>query len=93
MCAPAVGEVNGVPVVLVGTMGRRVYCLSAKDGARLWGYDVGAQIRYAAPLLVPPVAFIATGPPENGLYCVTATGPRAKDRGWHGPWKDLTINQ
>jgi outer membrane protein assembly factor BamB/predicted Ser/Thr protein kinase len=98
MSAPAVAEINGdgVPDVVVGTMGRRVYCLSGKDGERLWCYEVGGQIRYSAPLIVAaatneaPLVFIGTGPPENGLYCLTTSAPRTKNRGWLSPWKETS---
>jgi len=37
-----------------------------------------------------PRVFVGTGPPENGLYCLSGDSPRLHDRGWYGPWKDLT---
>ena len=92
---PALTEMNGTPVVLVGTMKGRVHCLSGKTGAELWSYEVGAPIRYGAPLVVKnpksgaPLIIVGTGPPENGLYCLRGDCPRAKDRGWSGPWKEV----
>jgi outer membrane protein assembly factor BamB len=99
MSEPVAGDVNGdgIPDIIVGTMERRLHCLSGKGDASLWSYAVGAQIRYCAPALVwpaeatgAPVVFAGTGPPENGLYCLTSAGPRPTDRGWFGPWKSLT---
>jgi serine/threonine protein kinase/outer membrane protein assembly factor BamB len=96
MSAAALVKVNGSDTsdLVVGTMGRRVYCLSGKDGARLWCYEVGGQIRYSAPLVLPvstnavPLVFIGTGPPENGLYCLSANGPRRKKQAWLTPWSE-----
>jgi outer membrane protein assembly factor BamB len=96
MSRPAVAKVRGddLPDVIVGTMGRRVYCLSGKDGSRLWCHEVGGQIRYGMPLLLPvstggaPLVFIGTGPPENGLYCLSASAPRRQNRGWFSPWTE-----
>lgn len=96
---PAIADMNGdgVPDVVVGTMNRRLHCISGKGNAELWSYEVGAQIRYSAPLLIKPanatgapLVLVGTGPPENGLYCLGGDNPRTKDRGWSGPWKDLT---
>ena len=93
---PALADMNGTLVVLVGTMKGRVHCLSCKDGAELWSYEFGAPIRYSAPLVVKnpkpgaPLVIIGTGPPENGLYCLRGDCPRANDRGWSGPWKEVT---
>ena len=90
---PALTELDGAPVILVGTMKSRVHCVSGQTGAELWSYEVGASIRYGAPLVVPnpkggaPLVIVGTGPPENGLYCLRGDGPRAKDRGWTGPWQ------
>jgi serine/threonine protein kinase/outer membrane protein assembly factor BamB len=99
MSQVAVADMNGdkVPDIVVGTMNRRVHCISGKGDAELWSYEVGAQTRYSLPLLVKsprataPLVFIGTGPPENGLYCLSGDGPRLHDRGWLGPWKELTI--
>lgn len=99
MSSPAIADMNGdgVPDIVVGTMGRRVHCISGKGDRQLWSYEVGAQIRYCVPALVhvantngAPRVVIGTGPPENGLYCLSGDSPRLKDRGWSGPWKDLT---
>ncbi|HXI85126.1 MAG TPA: PQQ-binding-like beta-propeller repeat protein [Verrucomicrobiae bacterium] len=99
MSAPAIADMNGdgVPDVLVGTMGRRVHCISGKGDRQLWSYEVGSQIRYCVPALVrganakgAPEVFVGTGPPENGLYCLSGDSPRRHDRGWFGPWKELT---
>jgi outer membrane protein assembly factor BamB/tRNA A-37 threonylcarbamoyl transferase component Bud32 len=103
---PAIADMNGdgVPDVVVGTMNRRLHCISGKGNAELWSYEVGAQTRYSAPLLIKPanvypdkvgatgapLVLVGTGPPENGLYCLGGDNPRANDRGWSGPWKDLT---
>jgi hypothetical protein len=88
---------DGIPDVLVGTMGRRVHCISGKGDRQLWSYEVGSQIRYCVPALVrnanakgAPWVFVGTGPPENGLYCLSGDSPRLHDRGWYGPWKELT---
>ena len=92
---PALADINGRPVVLVGTMKGRVHCLSSQTGAELWSYEAGAPIRYGAPLAVKnpnsgaPLVIVGTGPPENGLYCLRGDCPRAKDRGWTGHWKDV----
>ena len=96
MSEVAVADMNGdgVPDIVVGTMNRRVHCISGKGDAELWSYEVGAQIRYSAPLLVKsahvnaPLVFIGTGPPENGLYCLGGDAPQLRDRGWFGPWKE-----
>lgn len=99
MSEPALGDVNGdgVPDVVVGTMGRRILCISGRGDRQLWSYQLGAQIRYCAPVLVgsdnakaAPRLLIGTGPPDNGLYCLAADGPRLRDRGWSGPWSALT---
>ena len=99
MATPAVGDVDadGVPDVVVGTMRRRVHCFSGRGDRRLWSYEVGAQIRYCEPAIIPatqenphPLVFVGTGPPENGLYCLSGEGPRLRDRGWLGPWKEMT---
>jgi len=92
---PALTEMNGLPVVLVGTMKGRVHCLSGKTGAELWSYEVGAPIRYGAPLVVKnpksgaPLIIVGTGPPENGLYCLRGNILRTNARGWSGPWKEV----
>jgi outer membrane protein assembly factor BamB len=102
LSAPAMVQLREgkMPDIVVGTMGRRVHGLSGKDGRRLWCYEVGGQIRYSVPLPVTistnpaPVIFIGTGPPENGLYCLSASAPRPKDRGWLSPWKDaMTVSK
>jgi serine/threonine protein kinase/outer membrane protein assembly factor BamB len=99
MSAPVVADMNGdgIPDVVVGTMGRRVHCISGKGDRQLWSYEVGSQIRYCVPALVrsadakgAPRVIIGTGPPENGLYCLSGNSPRLHDRGWYGPWKELT---
>ena len=99
MSSPSIADMNGdgIPDVVVGTMGRRVHCISGKGDQQLWSYEVGAQIRYSVPALVrtantkgAPWVVIGTGPPENGLYCLSGDSPRLHDRGWFGPWKDLT---
>ena len=87
MAEPVLGEVNGQTVILVGTMNRRVRCLAAQDGRELWSYEVGAPIRYSTPALINGLVLIGTGPPENGLYCLRADGPRPKTRDWLGPWR------
>ena len=92
---PALADMNGTPAIVVGTMKGRVHCLSAATGTELWTYEVGAPIRYGAPLVVKnpkpgaPLVIIGTGPPENGLYCLRGEIPRANDRGWSGPWKEV----
>ena len=98
MSQVAVADMNGdgVPDIVVGTMNRRLHCISGKGDVESWSYEVGAQIRYSAPLLVKsthanaPLVFIGTGPPENGLYCLSGDGPRLHDPGWLGPWKEMT---
>lgn len=99
MSAPVIADMNGdgIPDVLVGTMRRRVHCISGKGDRQLWSYEVGSQIRYCVPALVrsanakgAPWVFVGTGPPENGLYCLSGDSPRLHDRGWYGPWKELT---
>ena len=96
--APAVCDLNsdGTPDVVVGTMARRLYCLDGRDGARLWQFEVGAQIRFNAPLPVTipqeavPVIVVGTGPPDNTLYCLRGDCRRAKSSEWTGPWRELT---
>jgi outer membrane protein assembly factor BamB len=96
--APAVCDLNGdgVADVVVGTMARRLYCLDGRDGARLWQFEVGAQIRFNAPLPVKipqetvPVIVVGTGPPDNTLYCLRGDCGRARSREWFGPWRELT---
>ena len=96
---PALADINGTPVVLVGTMKGRIHCLSSQTGAELWSYEVGAPIRYGAPLVVKnpksgaALIIIGTGPPENGLYCLRGDCPRTNDRGWSGPWKEVAGQQ
>jgi outer membrane protein assembly factor BamB len=99
MSAPAIADMNGdgIPDVVVGTMGRRIHCISGKGDRQLWSYEVGSQIRYCVPALVrgtntngAPQVVVGTGPPENGLYSLNGDSPRLHDRGWYGPWKDLT---
>jgi len=90
----AIADMNfdGVADAIVGTMARRLHCLSGKNGAELWTYEVGAQIRHSAPLLVKlpqdtaPHIFIGTGPPENGLYCLRGSCLPSKPREWLSPW-------
>jgi len=92
-------DVNGdrVPDIIVATMGRRLRCVSGKGDAELWSYDLGAQVRFSVPVVVTsaqlpgtPLVIVGTGPPENGLYCLIASAPRAGTREWMGPWKALT---
>ena len=98
MSAPAIADMNGdgIPDIVVGTMARRLHCISGTGDRELWNYDVGGQVRFSAPLLVKtatspvPLVIVGTGPPENGLYCLSGNSPRLKDRGWFGPWKNLT---
>ncbi|MEI8062452.1 MAG: PQQ-binding-like beta-propeller repeat protein, partial [Verrucomicrobiota bacterium] len=93
---PALANINGTVAVLIGTMKGRVHCLSIATGAALWSYEVGAPIRYGAPLVVKnprpgaPLIIIGTGPPENGLYCLRSDCQRSNNRGWSGPWKEVT---
>ncbi len=99
MSEVAVADMNGdgVPDIVVGTMGRRVHCISGKGDTELWSYEVGAQIRFCSPLVIKtahahaPLVFVGTGPPENGLYCLSGDSPRLHDMGWSGPWKELTL--
>ena len=92
---PTLADMDGTVAVLVGTMKGRVHCLNCKDGTELWTYEVGAPIRYGAPLVMKnpklgaPLVIVGTGPPENGLYCLRGDCPRANDRGWSGPWKEV----
>jgi serine/threonine protein kinase/outer membrane protein assembly factor BamB len=99
MSEVAVADMNGdgVPDVVVGTMNRRLHCISGKGNEELWSYEVGAQIRFCAPVLVKtethkqsPLVLVGTGPPDNGLYCLDGDCPRLRDMGWQGPWKELT---
>lgn len=89
MSEPVVDDVDGdgEADVLVGTMSRRVHCVSGKGDRELWSYEVGAPIRYSAPAVLDGRVFIGTGPPENGLYCVSASAPQAGGAFWTGPWK------
>ncbi len=91
MGEPVVGDVDGdgAPDVVVGTMGRRVHCVSGRGGRELWSYEVGAQIRYSAPALLDGRVFVGTGPPENGLYCLSASAPKDGAAFWSGPWKNV----
>jgi hypothetical protein len=92
---PAVADMNqdGIADVVVGTVARRLHCLSGKDGAELWSSEVGAQIRFSAPLLLKtaqdgaPLVFVGTGPPDNALYCLRGSSPRLNPRDWLSPWK------
>ncbi len=99
LAAPVLGDVDqdGVSDVLVGTLGRRLHCVSGRDGTRLWSYELGSQVRYSIPAFLPsggpgedPLVVVGTGPPENGVYCLSARAA-ARDRGadWSGPWKLL----
>jgi serine/threonine protein kinase/outer membrane protein assembly factor BamB len=96
---PTLGDVNGdgIPDVIVGTMNRRLHCLSGQDGRELWSYEVGAPIRYSTPVFVKTgangaaVVVIGTGPPENGLYGLRADAPRLNARDWFGPWRPLPM--
>jgi outer membrane protein assembly factor BamB len=87
---------DDIPDVVVGTMARRVYCLDGRDGARLWQFEVGAQIRYSAslPVKIPqeavPVIVVGTGPPDNTLYCLRGDCGRPRAHEWFGPWRELT---
>ena len=81
-------------------MNRRLHCISGKGDQELWSYEVGAQVRYSAPLLIKadpgpraPLVLVGTGPPENGLYCLTGDGPHPQQRDWSGPWKALTTGR
>jgi len=99
MSSVVVADMNGdgVPDIIVGTMGRRVRCISGKGDRQLWSHEVGAQIRYCVPAVVripntkgAPRVIVGTGPPENGLFCLSGDSPRLQDRGWFGPWTGLT---
>ncbi|MEI6083791.1 MAG: PQQ-binding-like beta-propeller repeat protein [Verrucomicrobiota bacterium] len=84
--------------ILVGTLKNRVHCLNEK-GDELWNFQVGGPIRYCAPLAVPnpksasPFIILGTGPPENGLYCITGDAPKPNTRGWSGPWKEVVAGK
>jgi outer membrane protein assembly factor BamB len=87
--APVVSEAG----ILVGTMKHRVHCLSPAGDRELWSFQVAGPLRFSTPLPVKnpksgkPLVIIGTGPPENGLYCITGDAPDPKGRGWSGPWK------
>jgi outer membrane protein assembly factor BamB len=95
MSEPALCDVNDdkVPDIIVGTMNRRLVCVSGKDLSVLWTYELGAQVRYSVPVCLPDeenetvVVMVGTGPPENGLYCLRASAPAGKGRAWTGPWR------
>jgi outer membrane protein assembly factor BamB len=89
MGEPVVGDVDGdgVADVLVGTMNRRLHCVSGHGGGELWSYEVGAPIRYGAPALLDGRVLVGTGPPENGLYCLSARAPKTEPAFWTGPWR------
>jgi outer membrane protein assembly factor BamB len=92
---PAVADMDndGVADVVLGTVGRRLYCLSGKNGSELWSSEVGAQVRFSAPLLLKtsgesaPLVFVGTGPPANALYCLSGQCPRLNTRPWLSPWR------
>ncbi|NQU11329.1 PQQ-binding-like beta-propeller repeat protein, partial [bacterium] len=100
---PCVADVNGdgVPDIQVATFKRRLYCLSGKGDELLWSFELGAQVQYAAPVTLavgddpraPPLVFVPTGPPDNGLYCLAGNAPRGKSARWFGPWTPLTTMQ
>jgi len=85
---------DGTQEILVGTMNRRLHCFGGRDGALLWSYEVGGPIRHSAPrVLEKNVVFLATGPPENGLYCLRGECVRKQLRPWFGPWRSLSLTQ
>jgi outer membrane protein assembly factor BamB len=94
---PVLADLNldGVADVIVGTMSRRVYCISGTGAGRLWSYEVGAPIRYCTPAIVTaprqpqPRLAVGTGPPENALYCLSGSAPPAQSRDWTGPWREV----
>jgi len=68
--------------------------LSDRNGALLWSYEVGGQIRHTTPqVLANKLVFIATGPPENGLYCLRGDCVRENARAWFGPWRSLSLTK
>jgi outer membrane protein assembly factor BamB len=95
---PAIADLNGdnIPDIVIGTTSRKLHCISGKGDAELWSYEVGAPIRFCAPLIVKgakdaeSLIFIGTGPPENALYCLSGACPRPRNHAWLGPWKPLT---
>ncbi|MCG3150025.1 MAG: Serine/threonine-protein kinase PknD [Verrucomicrobiae bacterium] len=96
--APVLVEINGISAVMVGTMKNRVHCLRTNGEGGLWNFQVTGPIRYCAPLPVPnprspnPYVIIGTGPPENGLYCISGAAPPVAGRGWSGPWNEVTAH-
>lgn len=93
---PTLADLNGdsVPDILVGTMKRRLHCLDGRTGASLWSCEVGGQIRYTTPqVLANKLVFIATGPPENALYCLRGDCVRENARAWFGPWRSLSLTK
>ncbi len=96
LAEPTLADLNGdgVADILVGTMNRRLHCLDGRNGALLWSYEVGGQIRYTTPqVLANKLVFIATGPPENGLYCLHGDCVRENARAWFGPWRSLSLTK
>lgn len=83
--------------ILVGTMKHRVHCLSPDGAGELWNFQVAGAIRYCAPLAVrnpkstSPYVIVGTGPPENGLYCLTGDAPKTNRPSWSGPWKEVVV--
>jgi serine/threonine protein kinase/outer membrane protein assembly factor BamB len=85
---------DGVADILVGTMNRRLHCLDGRNGSLLWSYEVGGQVRFSTPqALGDKTVFIATGPPENGLYCVRGDCVHKNARAWFGPWRSLSLTK
>ena len=97
MSPVAVADLNGDGIfdVLVGTMGRHLHAVSGRGDKLLWSYEVGAQIRYCSPAVVPlsahaPLVFVGTGPPQNGLFCLRGDAPAGTHR-WLSIWQQITL--
>lgn|GEM_PF-1836422 len=93
---PVLADLNedGVPDIVVGTMRRRLLCFDGRNGVLLWSYELGGQVRYSTPqALGKSFVFVATGPPENSLYCLRGNCVREKARSWFGPWRSLSLTQ
>lgn len=93
---PVLADMNGDGTldVLLGTMNRRLHCRDGRNGSLLWSYEVGGQIRHSTPqVLANKNVFIATGPPENGLYCLRGDCVREKSLPWFGPWRSLSLTK